>query len=179
MGNAGPVSALDYELYVLHVMVDAPAELVDETLHRAGVGRDAYHAAQRRVRDQNYIMLPAFEEVSRILGPPLREETAEEQGHDLQVRTFPLRLWDGYAFAVYGRGDGMIWSERFVRTEDSPPSLEPWRMTKAEAEADYGPLEEEDLWPPYEAYRATIEGRRYLLVFSWSLLQAVTEIRDA
>ncbi|MFC9969998.1 hypothetical protein ACFVH6_03735 [Spirillospora sp. NPDC127200] len=183
MSGDDQLTGLDYELFILRTMVDAPAERVDRALHRADADRDAMEASYQRVERENFILRPAFESISKILGPPRHETQREEVGQEFVVRTFPLRLWSEFELEVYGRSDGMVWDERFVRAPnagtprvDAPPQLTPWAMTKAEVETRFGRLEEIDLWPPYGSYVLTHQSpdgdaSRYRLVFSRSLLQ--------
>ncbi|WP_157431875.1 hypothetical protein [Actinomadura hibisca] len=179
------LTALDYELFILRTMVDAPAEQVGRVLEGAGVSRDVMERAYQRVEQENFILRPAFNLISEILGPPRSEERRAEAGREFVVRTFPLRLWSEFDLEVYGRSDGMVWDERFVRAVDArvprvdaPSQLSAWAMTKAEAENRFGPLEEIDLWPPYGSYGLAYRSpdgvvSRYRVVFSRALLQSV------
>ncbi|WP_157420595.1 hypothetical protein [Actinomadura kijaniata] len=177
-----PLTALDYELFMLHAMVDAPPDLVEEALAVVGANRSTMEASYQRVQAENFILRPSFAPISEILGPPLHEEQRHEAGQRFTVRTFALRLWPAFALEVYGRSDGMVWDERFVRTAANTPlpadpsQLKPWTATKPEIESRFGPLEEIELWAPHASYSLTHQPpvaapTRYDLVFSRSLLQ--------
>jgi hypothetical protein len=185
MSDTEPLSALDYELFILYTMVDALCDLTEGALRCAGVDRDAMEASHQRVEEQNYVLRPAFEAVTQVLGPPLREGRREVNEQQLVVRTFPVRLWSGFTLEVYGTEDGLIWDERFVRADgvsspriDEPSELRAWLMTKDEVDGRFGPLQEVELWPPYAAYSFNHSApngapeQKYVVTFSRSLLQS-------
>ncbi|MFC6883241.1 MULTISPECIES: hypothetical protein [Actinomadura] len=185
MPDDEPLTALDYELYILHAMIVAPDEAVEQVLERLGLDRARMQWSTERVKDKDFLMRPAFEEVCELLAPVLHEEQRVVAGEERTVRIFPLRLWDDFHFAVFGSPDGGIWDEQFVRPEGAlPPSIEDpsqlavWSVTRDEVEARFGPLQASDVWPPYGAYTLAHElgdgsTTVYDVVFSWSLLQAV------
>ncbi|MEU5876206.1 hypothetical protein [Spirillospora sp. NPDC047279] len=191
MSDAEPLSSRDYELFILHTMVDAPDDLVEETLRRVEAGREDMEASRRRIEEQNYIMRPAFDELSALFAPSLREEHREADGQPLLVRTFPLQIWSDFFLEIHGTPGGLIWDERFVRADgtpspriDAPSQLRAWLMTKDEVEERFGALEEVELWSPYAAYsfnHPAPDGQgeqTHIVTFSRSLLQSAKPVRS-
>jgi hypothetical protein len=184
------ISVLDYELYIIHTMRDAPDERVDEALRRAGVDRARMEHAYRVVAGENFAVRPAYEEKSRILWPAVSEGVREIHGRECPVRSFALPLWEGFLLDIYATPDGLVWDERFSRAPgysspevSDPAGLNAWTITKDEVEAQFGELEDGELWPPYESYalrRTGPDGVRheYELIFSWGLLQQVTLVES-
>ncbi|TDD65601.1 hypothetical protein [Actinomadura rubrisoli] len=180
------ITLLDYELYILYTMRDAPLEHVDDALRRAGVDSARLAHSYCLVDQENFAVRPtAFEEKTRILGPPVAEGVREIHGRTCPVRSFRLPLWQEFLLDIYGNPDGRVWDERFSRAPEhtapdvsEPADLRPWSVIKEEVEARFGRLEEEELWPPYESStlrHVNPEGDtdEYDVVFSWRLLQSI------
>ncbi|MFG2005733.1 hypothetical protein ACGFNU_41955 [Spirillospora sp. NPDC048911] len=182
------ISVLDYELYIIQTMKDAPEECVDAALQRAGVDRARMERSYHIVDQQNFAVRPAYEEKSRILGPPVREGVREIHGREAPMRSFFLPLWEDFLLDIYATPDGRVWDERFSRAPgrsaaraSKPSGLKPWSFTKEEVKSQFSELEDDELWPPYESaslrYRGP-DGKHhvYEVIFSWGLLQDVNPI---
>jgi hypothetical protein len=166
--------------------------IVQQALRKLG----ADHSDMVRGREQTeHIFLPTgrFENAIEILGPPLSLETidAESSGSGdsalLTKATYELPLWPGLVFYLLGMpGLPVARDFGFARSSVAPPitldrpeDLQPWAFLRDEVIERFGPpVQEGDIWAPYEEYKFQACGadgrtRQFWTVFSWNLLQHI------
>ncbi|WP_433334061.1 hypothetical protein [Spirillospora sp. CA-294931] len=174
------VGLADFEQYLLRDMYMLECKDPDGvSLPDAYLDLTARRQTWQRVRDEMFSVLPAFETMAEILGPPVHESVAEAEG--LRLHAFSLPLWPGYWFEVAGDDRGHVVHERFVRVPGHPsPRLEtvsdlrPWNALLPEVEAAFGPLPRNFI---QQFYRGLVtndgQGRRVELYFCRDLLKAI------
>ncbi|WP_157610156.1 hypothetical protein [Spirillospora albida] len=179
------ITPLDYALYVLYTMRDAPPDRVESALRQAGVDQSRLQHSYSLVNKQNFTMKAAFADKSKILAPAIWEGVREIHGRECFMRSFRLPIWNDFLLDIYATPEGRVWDERFTRASESsttivtrPEALEPWSVTMEEVDAQFGPLRVEERWPPYESFSMEFsedEGNisKYEVIFSWGLLQKV------
>src|SRR4051812_48203181 len=126
---------------------------------------------------------PVLQRLTHILGTPEKETSGEVHGQQCIIRTFALPVWPAFLLFIAGIPEGLLYDERFVRAPDqappiltAPEDLHPWKVTKDEVAAAFGPLEEGDIWPPFEEYgfeHTDAEGTRSKVhvIFKFGLLE--------
>jgi hypothetical protein len=157
------------------------------------LGADQAEMAASRDRTER-IFLPAghFENAIALLGPPQTSETIESppswSGQErLTKLTYQLPLWPDLVFYLQGMPELPIPHDcGFARPPRTPPAapdgwedLRPWAWLRDEVLERFGPpIEEGDIWRPYEEFKFQIhdtEGtsRESWAIFSWNLLQRI------
>ncbi|MDA3626670.1 hypothetical protein [Saccharopolyspora oryzae] len=176
---------LDFQLFVLKRMIGGD-EQIDAALAELGVTRAEMRDVGERVSAgldlrQGTMTLA---NVKKLAGEPDGEERCWTNGESGTALFYHFPMWPEFDFKVVGRdGDGLWIDDGFVRCEnsevphvESPESLQPWKHLVDEVRERFGPLQEGDMWPPYEQYeteRRDADGvlRRHIFQFSWGLLQ--------
>lgn len=183
----GVSTDLRFPLYLLSHMVHA-RDNVDRALSALGATRAQMVATAEEVGEELSLLRlrRTVENVRTIAGPPVYERTegvGQGRGKVLGFQ-FPA-VWPEFSFEVHGNSDGFWASGGFVRKfgSDSPAVEDPgqlvsWDFLISEVDAAFGPLEEGDMWSPYEGYLLSYRSAhgtpaRYGIDFCWGLLQAV------
>lgn len=181
----------DFQLRILSGM-RGNAPMVEDALRNLGAGHADMIAARERTE---HIFLPAgrFENAAALLGTPVTSQTVQLASADvaddasLTKVTYELPLWPGLVFYLVGRpGLPVAHDLGFARSPQAQPALpdkytdlRAWAWLRSEVFARFGPpIEEGDIWPPYEEYKLQardVDGctRPFWAVFSWNLLQHV------
>ncbi|MDA3626666.1 hypothetical protein OU415_14565 [Saccharopolyspora sp. WRP15-2] len=123
--------------------------------------------------------------VKKFAGEPAVEETRWLDGERATSLIYHFEPWPEFDFEVVGDANGFWIDGGFVRREDSevphveaPEELEPWRHLLSEVRERFGPLEEGDLWYPFEDHGLESRGAddvmyEYDVKFSWRMLQMI------
>lgn len=189
MVSGEPSGKRNFQLYLLDSMRGADRK-VDEAIDFLGVTREQMQEVGEEIGDRLNLLKfrRTIENVKNIMGEPEWEEDVRLDQEYGSALNYALPVWPEFYFRILGRPDGLWVDGGFVRREDSsiplvenPAQLEPWECLRSEIEGRFGPLQEGDLWYPYEDYTAECRGegealRHYYVQFSWQLLQRVSEI---
>lgn len=179
----------DFQLYLLSGMVRARQQ-VEPALRRLDATSEEMEMTHRSVSDGLPVLKRTLGRIREILGEPVADEKRMIDGEPWTVLTYSFSLWEPFRFEVRGNPDGLWIGGGFVRppTVEVPPlnqpeDLLPWRFVLSDVEAEFGPLDEGDLWSPYEGWlldHRAADGtvRRYALDFYWRLLQHVDQVSD-
>ncbi|RKT82057.1 hypothetical protein SAMN05421805_12196 [Saccharopolyspora antimicrobica] len=130
-----------------------------------------------------------LENVRSLAGKPEREESRWLDGQRCTALFYRFPEWPEFDFEIVGESSFGLWVDAgFVRRADSelprvesPGELRVWKHLVGEVRDRFGPLQEADLWPPYEQYVTEHRGvdgvpRQYSVQFSWRLLQRTSEL---
>ncbi|MGV0742893.1 hypothetical protein [Mycolicibacterium sp. XJ870] len=162
--------------------------IVDRALTELGADR---HEMSRVAVEYETIFRPPvwFDQVPGLLGPPQSLHTEPSAGSQPTMLTrctyANLPLWPDMEFFYLASPELPIaHNAGFARRAHAPrvtvsglADLVPWSCLRDEVVEHFGPpVEEGDLWPPYESYKFQIAEpgkavEHSWMVFSWGLLQ--------
>jgi hypothetical protein len=186
----------DFQLMILNWMRGNEV-LVQDALRMLGADQAEMAAASRDHTER--ISLPGgghfksditLKNAIALLGPPTTSETIEPPPHwsgveRLTKLTYQLPLWPELVFYLEGVPEVLVLHDcGFARLPRTPPAapddwedLRPWAWLRDEVIERFGPpIEEGDIWPPYEEFKFQSHApdgtsRQFWAIFSWNLLQ--------
>ncbi|MFI0451034.1 hypothetical protein [Actinomadura sp. 6N118] len=192
MGAVTGPRVREYQLYLLRTMTDAPSEMIDRALLSLGSSEEEMETEFEEISRLTDIVVPGtnrlapvFDTISQILAPVVNKAIRQTEPGETRVNLYSLPMWPQFLFEVSGTAEGYLEGCRFVRAPgeeplqaSNPAQLGAWMATQDEVETLFGPLQELEVWPPFEAFsliRSAPDGspQTYEFVFSWKLLQSV------
>ncbi|WP_157610152.1 hypothetical protein [Spirillospora albida] len=175
------MQARDFEIYLIKTMSTEQA-LIDRALKTLQVSASDAERIRQEVQDATQLAPGQIQSLIEILGEDASVQ--EREGQDAIVVRCDFDTWPGLTFQVDANNLGLWTEARFLRSSEiapprpgDPVELKPWMFTKDEIATWFGPLEEGEVWLPYEEYglRGGLASKEsaYDVVFSWGLLQRV------